>query len=263
MFNTLHIFGDSFSAGVGVDIEQGTPPHVPKTYKSYSQYAFYKNIEGYKLNNHAIPGMSNELIILSILRQLPNIKNGDLVVVGLTEWARVSVPLKKHKKLKTLDLNLTGGFFLEHIQSKKLEYIEHLKNETDITEEQIDIAFKFYELLTFPQKYADLKREYYVESVSQLGKHVSNIGAKFYMWDYTLWELFETMSQWSHGEYLDGHWSPNGHRSFLGILLWGIQNNTTYLNSSVYKSNKKQVIKFTKEAGLNQYIHKPSSSLHI
>ena len=263
MSNTLHIFGDSFSAGVGVDIEQGTPPHVPKTYKSYSQFAFYKNIKGYKVVNHAVAGASNELISVSLMKALPTIKKGDMVVVGLTEWARVSVPLKKNKKHITLDLNLTGGFFLEHIQEKRLDYIEHLKKETGITEEQINVAFKFYELLTFPQKYADLKKDYYVGAVTQFGNHLYNLGVKFYMWDYTLWELFENMSTWSDGEYPDGNWSPNGNRSFLGLLLWGIHTNTTYLNASVYKSNKKQVIRYMLEIGLDQYIQKPSSRLHI
>ena len=263
MSNTLHIFGDSFSAGVGVDIKQGTPPNVPKTYKSYSQYAFYKNIEGYRLINYARPGASNELIILSVMKALPDIKKGDMVVVGLTEWARVSVPLKPNKKHDTLNLNLTGGFFLEHIQSKRLDYIEHLKKETDITVEQIDVAFKFYELLTFPKKYANLKKDYYINSVSRFGDHLTSMGVSFYMWDYTLWEKFEILSKWSNGEYPDNHWSPNGHRSFLGLLLWGIDNNVAYLNESIYTSNKKKISNYIKSIGLNQYIEKPSRKLNI
>ena len=76
------------------------------------------------------------------------------------------------------------------------------------------------------------------------------------MWDYTLWEMFENLSDWSKGEYEDGHWSPNGHMSFLGYLLWGLDNNITYLNASNYKLNKSKVHKY-------EYITPPNSDIVI
>lgn len=255
MYNTLHVFGDSFSAGVGVDIEQGLLPHVSKGYRKYSNTAFYNNIPANKITNYAVPGNSNEFILLCLTKAINNIKKGDIVVLGLTEWARVTVPLKRSKK-DNLNLNLTGGFFIEHLQSHRLEYVEYLKRETDLTTSEVNAAFKFYELLTFPKRRSDLRRDYYLDSVSHFGKYLTNKGVKFIMWDYTLWEMFENLLDWSKGEYEDGHWSPNGHMSFLGYLLWGLDNNITYLNASNYMLNKSKVYKY-------EYINPPNSDIVI
>lgn len=255
MYNTLHVFGDSFSAGVGVDINQGVPVPVPKGYRKYTNTAFYNNVPCNHIVNHAVPGISNEFILLSLTKAINDIKKGDVVVLGLTEWARVTVPLKGNKK-RSINLNLTGGFFLEHLQSKRLDYVEYLKKATDLTDEEVNAAFKFYELLTFPKHRSELKADYYIDSVSHFGRYLESKGVKFIMWDYTVWAKFETLVEWSKGVYSDGHWSPNGHMGFLGYLLWGLDNNITYLNASDYKLNKSKVYKY-------KYINPPNSDIII
>lgn len=262
MYNTLHVFGDSFSAGVGVDIHQGILPTVPKGYRKYTNTTFYNNIPCNEVVNYAKPGISNEFILLTLIKAMPNIKPGDLVVLGLTEWARVTVPIAKSRE-KNLNLNLTGGYYLEHLQVKRLDHIEHLKLESGLTVEEVDTAFKFYELLTFPQHRSDIKRDYYLEAVKPYGSFLTDMGVKFVMWDYTLWGRYEILTTWSKGVYEDGHWSPNGHRSFLGYLLWGLQNNVTYLNRSHYKSNRVKVLKYAADLGLDGYINPPDGSIVI
>lgn len=255
MYNTLHVFGDSFSAGVGVDINQGVPVPVPKGYRKYTNTAFYNNVPCNHIVNHAVPGISNEFILLSLTKAINDIKKGDVVVLGLTEWARVTVPLKENKK-RNLNLNLTGGFLLEHIQLKRLDYVEYLKKQTDLTDEEVNVAFKFYELLTFPEHRSKLKADYYIDSVSHFGRYLESKGVKFIMWDYTVWTKFETLVEWSKGVYSDGHWSPNGHMGFLGYLLWGLENNVTHLNEQNYKTNYSKIPKY-------EYINPPMKDIVI
>jgi len=215
----LWAFGDSFTFGSGLC---GYLPDDTHWYKdAFSEYIFPELISNHlnlELKNLGMPGESNTTIIRSVLRSLPDIQTQDVVIIGLSCAARLSVPTGKGSSFV-----VSGDVLLSIIKAIRTKQpVPPWANRLIATYTLDELhTILDYSLTIMPRFYDDAYKEH-LEAMSSLQKSFLDREIPCLVWDRTTWESFENIENWTRelGErqVYDGHWSPNGHLKFAEIV---------------------------------------------
>ena len=203
---TLWIFGDSFST-----------PFSNKTLGQWdTEYCNWKgyipkhfgdiigNELGVEVKHYGIGGVGNDTIFETILKQVPNIRKGDMVIIGWSNVRRIRL-VDSDGKFKTIVPNFIDDAlkWFDNISKSTIEEIvvnrtHHLyKGELYTKVEFLNFLFKDMKLIQWTP--------FIWDGIRILGfKHINTI-------------LMET-----NGEVIDGHYSELGHievsKKFIDIL---------------------------------------------
>ena len=266
MSKKIHIFGDSFSAGFGFKKDLG---RVPRRYSKYAGCTWDVKIEqflkDYEVVNYAVPGCSNEVSKDSLLQNMNSINKGDIIVFGLTDHFRLSVLIDENHDFKTgRYFNFTTAGYLKYLQNiadNKFLGQQHVPNYILIMLNKLNIDFdRFTALVNYYSSFVDRrdialqKESYYKKTLDGLISFFGKLDVKMYVWDSTIRGDGENIRIWSKKAYDDLHWSPNGNNFFLGMLLWSMENNHSYLDLDFLRTHKEEIVKYTKSVNLDKYI---------
>ena len=211
MTNTLHIYGDSFSAGYGL-----TPriSNIPPGYAQYESFTWNKNITNFipniEVKNNAIPGSSNEIIQSIFLKDLNTFKSGDIVVIGLSDYSRISTILNYQNGKVTDYLHLTGRAYMLHAQNLLSKtpiknfiphYLKEVFGKNNLPASMFTNGMEFLHDFYLNDKIRDSKRDYFKDCYLSLVEFLSKQGISLYVWDSTIWGDGENIITWSSNTY--------------------------------------------------------------
>ena len=185
--NTLWTFGDSFTHFdyQGVDTQYS------------SDIILWSDIVGQTLNlqvqNLGCVAYSNQQIIAEINKNLWKIQKGDFVVIGL------STPFRT--------LTVRNGMIRAFLSQDYLQ--------TKTQEEKW--VFDYVQNIIYPNE--QLFEEFYWTQVNGIKKLLDSQNCTTYLWDYKLWDTFETIKSQSKGKDKDPHWSRKGHEDMARYVL--------------------------------------------
>ena len=266
MSNTIYIFGDSFSVGYGLNPFQTV---TPKRYKKYFQYAWHMrlneffNSDEYQIENHGMPGASNDVIKDKFLLSFPSFKKGDKIIVGITNFVRVGFLLDIDYHKGPQYLSITGATYLSYLHNLTLDnpvpnFIpENIKNHCtryNISPKAFKGIMEYVDNWLFPMRFEDQNYKMIKKIYLGLVDYFKKLDIDLYLWDSTIWGFGENITSWSKDAYKDSHWSPNGNSFFLNFLLWGIENDHRYLDEELLRKHKQEIDAFAKKTKLDVYI---------
>ncbi len=118
---TLWTFGDSFTAGHGMNGEIPEYQHADKNYKWTKLLATTLD---YDLKDCSMNGSTNELILLRVIENLQNFTKDDIVIIGSSTITRYEFPFYHKKKEKK---EVTDGYiyFLNEMDSISYDMIRN------------------------------------------------------------------------------------------------------------------------------------------
>lgn len=118
---TLWTFGDSFTAGHGMNGEIPEYQHADKNYKWTKLLATTLD---YDLKDCSMNGSTNELILLRLIENLQNFTKDDIVIIGSSTITRYEFPFYDKKKEKK---EITDGYiyFLNEMDSISYDMIRN------------------------------------------------------------------------------------------------------------------------------------------
>jgi hypothetical protein len=226
-------FGDSFTAGAGIDNKNDK---VLFPYGSTYQDTIYLTQLGKELNlkviNCALLGNSNGGILHNIVQNLKYIEKEDVVVIGTSIESRVPIPLPGHTEvnLQYGIANLINEYLKGAISKPKRGFFFDIFNKNELK----TIHDYFYTI--FP-KLSTPYYDKYIGLFTDIQDLLTKNGNTCLIWDATCWDEFEDIENWTKnsemGQVLDGHWSPNGNMLFKEILLQALNENTLFVNSEL------------------------------
>lgn len=209
--NSIWTFGDSFTFGDGCRLDKGIRDGDTQYYEKYykKEYDIWPNLLsnkiGYDLKNMAKSGASNDYIIDSIIDVYDLIKEDDIVIIQKTFFERFDVPhLNKNEwhtqygeSLYTLDLDLKNNKYQKNkIESETILNYGTLFASNSLFKKRQDKRFDFLQ--------------------KQLKYRVDRL----FIWevDSNLRTSINTISNHSNNEFIDGHFSFEGHLQFVNLL---------------------------------------------
>lgn len=200
--NTLWVFGDSFANCTGV---ASTHPDnlsfeaLDWFATKYSDFAWpvqLASLLGFNLVNLSRGGASNEYIIRSLIKNIPNIQEGDKVVVLLSHAGRFRI------------LDPTRGLEEEDVLPTHLSRFEN----TGVGEDFYYSLVDYMTNVRGPYLEGYLKDD--IKLVQHIGHIVSKLGGTLYFTDNFIWNVFENWEQFTHKLIPDKHFSLNGNTRF-------------------------------------------------
>lgn len=237
-------FGDSFTAGWGFDhhwakkyvhwredhFEEGSPISRWKQWGyRYQDSTFSKLLcSHYRLQhkNFARPGATNEYIINSIWKELPNMNGGDYVIIGDTHPLRVSHFFGTSKRME----------FVSLIKNNETEEFEVEAGEL-ASQEFKKACLDYLVYIGMPNEHG--WEEYYRDVYTDIVKYLKKKGIKVTVVSNTLWSCVEDICSWTrdskiYNEVKDYHWSPNGHRQVYKMLVEVLEQDLNFLDRNKY-----------------------------
>ena len=261
---TIHIFGDSYSTGYGLNPDVSK---IPDRYIRFRKYIWCERIiqflKDYRVVNYAEPGSDCATAKDKLLANLTKIKQGDIVILGLTTFRRKSILVNKGDTFKPEYIHITGAHYIQYYENKisktpvkdfvpfSLQYVCDLHR---IPTTKLNTAFEYLDSFHFDDKIQEENQKYQRTVIKGITDFLNLSNVNMYVWDSTLWEVGEDIRAWSDNEYRDSHWSPNGNNFLLGFLLWGIHTNHRYLDSNLLNSKREEVDSFMSSKSLDKYI---------
>lgn len=136
MDNTLWHFGDSFGCW------QSGRTHIGHTTKGYSNYV----AEHFKLNHQhrAEESLSNAQIISRIIKEIPNFKGGDFILINWSFFDRFPVMTEPHGRGRIISLNSLITKEVEGVldESYSKEYLDYnILDRTNFQKEEWNLLF--------------------------------------------------------------------------------------------------------------------------
>ena len=189
--NTLWVFGDSFTKGLGLYPDE----HQYPEYKGKENLIWSNLLANYldvNLQSVAFNGISNDMIWDNVLDKWDDITAGDHVIIGLTKLPRWQVYLPDHPQ---------SGLF----------------NKTPIRDTQLlgnELTSK-----TVLENIRDNIEDVYTNTMTNfifLTDRFKDKGCKTFIWDTTLWTKFKTIYQ--ETEHNDHHWGIKGNQQMVDYL---------------------------------------------
>ena len=219
---TLWAFGCSFTYGFGCIKDDEGNEYYENYYDKSKQHDIWPNHLGkflnYSVKNFGVNGYSNWDIIDTIIKQQPNIKENDIVVIGKTRYDRNRYPdgngdwIHPGDKIYNIKNFDSWGTFIE--QQKKTNKPLTLDKIKTIIDFQLQFANH-----SLYRKRQDLYYDYLIDTIYKLNKvkkvEVFNISNLY---------RFETIHTHSNKTIFDMHLSFNGHLNFAKKLYKKITN---------------------------------------
>jgi hypothetical protein len=199
--NTLYFFGDSYTEGHAL---QKTEYIWPKLIQ--------KSLKGYKYKNVGYGGASPVVILKQVLKELQNIKAGDIVFLLETVPDRVEIVSKKTKNV----FPVTNGHIVNAIEQQSDEHFE--------TFDTIKSAFNYI----YDHRFNDMVKfaNFYREMYTDLGMYFKKNNIRFILLEFNLTfdnikdsSRFETVKAATKGKVQDGHFSILGNWQFAKYVL--------------------------------------------
>lgn len=282
--NTIWVFGCSFSQGAGayfpgwLKIATDNRYTVNSTYiEALNTYRWTKRLidkltaktkNRYLLKDFSRGGSGIKYSLQSFLVNINRIKEGDIVVVGLTQANREDIILEGVKpyyeeiNVKTLQPtfvdsvlnNSYSGYFINKQSSEERDWID------DFGRDGLETLCKGYMVKTgmhsgkTSKSTLKVEEEIAYEIYKNTFEVLRKIGIKGYIWDTTLWntmvdgteckqwinpgeykceQVFESLYTWSNSNFHDFHWSLNGEAYFGEFLYWCMENGYTAISSNI------------------------------
>ena len=192
--------------------------------KGLSDYHWSKYLSSeYKLHlkNLGLSASSNDNILFELLQNAYKFKEGDYVIVQLTHSSRLGIPTIFNGKTNFINVHPYLAHFIRKAQKEKLTSLDMGARVGRVPIDEID-QMMAYTVNIWAQRY-NVNEKYYLDKLKGIFKLIKDKGIKFFYWDSSLWEEFETIELWSG--YNDGHWSPNGNYAFFKYLDFIFKNN--------------------------------------
>lgn len=146
-----------------------------------------------KIENFGKIGYSNQQIISSILENIWKIEEGDYVVIGLSAPTRTI--MVKNGKIKS---------FLPY---------DYINSESDIEKS----AYGYVSNILLPNR--ELINEFYWNQIKGVEKLLNRLDCKTFLWDSSLWDLFETIRIETKGKDKNPHWSKKGNEDMSRLVI--------------------------------------------
>lgn len=217
---TVHFFGDSFTKGHGL-----LEPVLIENEKNLPHWTEYIQQElGFdSVKNYGDLGFSNEVILLTLLRELCSFEEGDLVVVGQTFWEReIFLQFKPNDKITRDDdswiRSISGDRDGVEVFSTDELRKRYLKNHDHHMAGPYTATVNYLVNTKVPQQ--QLWTDFYAWRFNKIGKLLNKLGIKYYLWVIDEhFPKYELISEYTKGEVEDYHWSWNGSLEFGKKLL--------------------------------------------
>lgn len=213
----LWTFGDSFTHGHGCNPED---PYYIETYDGTQR--IWTEIVAETLNlkevNKGIKGNSPMCIIRDVIKNLQNIKIGDIVIISDTHPTRTALYSRYYKDIVPVATEIL--FWPQHNKGKEKYPELFFKSE----EEKRNYVEYLYNCI---YKHEEHWLKYYEEQFIGLLSHLNNISIPTYFWSYRKWHPkgeFKSIAFETKGRIPDGHWSWDGHKNFSEYMLTRIKN---------------------------------------
>jgi hypothetical protein len=213
--NKIWGFGDSFTFGHGC---RPDGPNVAYYYGHKKEndkiwldwLGEYMNMRAINLG---ICGASNDTILDSIIDNWENIKNDDIVIIGITYNGRFDIPINNRLQSVLWDWE------------ERLPIIDKDKN---FRKEEIEtvLNFKYYFSNSELYKNRQLKRISFIERL------LKSKNIKCFTWDvksYVIFDSIDTIKNDTNGLIDDSHFSFKGHYDFANIIHKKITNNMSLI----------------------------------
>ena len=238
-------YGDSFTAGAGLNFKE----HMDKTSSNFienldiyddfywqkidflKKFTWKNQYEDQTFSNHFSKslkldfinrgerGASNDRIIHKIFPDLKDFTSDDIIVIGMTDYARVLVPSREKNKLMQ-HAGAAGNF----------TFIQGGINRGSSNAEESIINF-CHDILHKNEKTVSI---YYTKLFEDIRKSLLSIVKAVMVWGNYHWDYYQLIREWTEGKVDDGHWSPNGHKAFAEYLLENYhQNNHILINKKL------------------------------
>jgi len=203
--NKAWFFGCSFTYGAGLFLDRYKDVYTPDE----SDIRWTQIVsEKFNLieNNLGQNSASNMYIINTISSNIDKIKEHDFVVIGLTDPTRVgfyhhNAPgTVKQMSAIAYDQTYPDGRFSRFMDKKEFTAVQN-----------------FGKYIQGPNE--DAFSHYYRRVVNGYITLLNRINVKTFLWDYTMWPQFNTISEHTNNKVHDRHWSFKGNRDFANHVI--------------------------------------------
>jgi hypothetical protein len=203
--NKLWTFGCSFTYG------DGTLEHdlYYQKYKSGENDLSWNRLLSkrikYDLQNKGLPGVSNDTIIDTIMKNWEVISKDDVVIIGKTWSHRFDFP-KENNSSELKSIVYRGG------EKDVQKWFDDVTIGL-FTNEQIE-TIKMFSVEFATQRAYSVRHDFRLNFLKE--RLIKDRGVKIcYIWDVeSLWEKFELIVNATEGEIVNHHWSFKGHKDF-------------------------------------------------
>lgn len=224
--NTLWAFGDSFTVGSGCIPLEGTKYYYEYPERRVERGLFVERLADHfnlNLQNLALAGSSNQMIIDDIIDNAAKFKKGDRVIVGMSDSARLETFVSRGAPEVSLypppgvtDLEEQGWsrFPLTHyIASTDIKYW------APFTKQQANLIQKYIVEVVLPC--ATYKEYHSIQQTIKLLKALKIESG--YVWNASQWRMYDTIFKDTNGKIEDYHFSWKGHEDFANKVIkeWG------------------------------------------
>jgi hypothetical protein len=163
----------------------------------------------YALQNKGLPGVSNDTIIDTIIKNWEDISKDDIVIIGKTWSHRFDFP-KENDSPEVKSIVYRGG-------EKDVQKWFEDATVGLFTNEQIE-TIKMFSIEFATQKAYSIRHDFRLNFLRE--RLLKDRGVNLcYIWDVeSLWEKFELIVNATKGEIVNHHWSFKGHRDFCQYI---------------------------------------------
>ena len=218
----VHYFGDSFTEGAGI-VKIAKRLHAPKIdlispaiSENLLEHSLTKLLKQEYHNNYAVGGSSNEDILNCIYSNINNFESHDYIIIGTTCPGRKKFYVQNEEAFnEVLELQMLPTHYEEidkYLKDPSTNiYDMYNKN----TLKGINLYYKEY---IMQDKVIDYEYSIQKKYIAELQKFLSRWNIHSIVWEFDLWDWFETLDKWSKGAIPDNHFSPNSHLQLAHLL---------------------------------------------
>ena len=216
----VYFYGDSFTSGYRLTEEfLDCYPQQPIKHWTGELVEKLTGKEGNGIN-YALSGNCNYQILLKLSSTYTQFEPGDYVIIGLSDPARQITFTDKD----IMPLFGNDKETLSQTVKNRVKEVDGL--ETDVAK----YTLLYSTLVKGPQR--PFFNHVYVKIFKMFTQLLRDKGIKVVVWDWDLWEYFETISKATDNECIEKHWSYKGSWDFYEFLHRNIHKK--YINKDTY-----------------------------
>lgn len=251
----LYVFGCSFSFGSHI-FQIGKSPVGIFYQDQFHEYWWGHQVARYldmNVHNYAVGGGSNDTVMYRAIRESINLCEDDVVILGRTQGDRISLePYRHHLYPKGgTDINrgitrsLSDDDMAQEFKDRLKKHLSDLMKPA--SDEELDILVTNHLVWYAPDEKAEVYNVFFEKQFQYVGNLLSRTGAKVIVWDYRIWNKFESITEWLRNRTIvkqrwkDSHWSPNGNTGFAAFVIDAIQRDEFFINEHHVKTRKEEI----------------------